>query len=299
MSSSSNSLDKVVRLAIPSKGRLREPVINLLEKAGVKILLRDENKLLSSPTSRPEIHAVFMRAEDIPTFVEVGAADIGITGLDLIIDREADVEELLDLRIGLAEVVLAVSQSSNIESIHDLPDEARIATRYVNLARKFLKKLAPEKRFRIMQIGGAAEIMPMLGVADAIIDVRSTGITLKTHGLKVIEVLLRSSARLIANRRLPPSKRETVEKLRLMLEGVLNASKKKMIMMNVPDRFLKSVIEVIPSMSGPTIAKVEAREPMWEVYAVVDEEEVYDVVLEVKRRGARDILILDIEKIVP
>jgi len=117
--------------------------------------------------------------------------------------------------------------------------------------------------------------------------------------LRVIEVILRSSARLIASRDLPPEKRDTVEKLKLMLEGVLNASRKKMVMMNVPDRFLKSVVEVIPSMGGPTIAKVESSEPMWEVYAVMDEDTVYDVVVKAKRRGARDIVILDVEKIIP
>ena len=115
----------------------------------------------------------------------------------------------------------------------------------------------------------------------------------------MIEVILRSSARLIASRDLPPEKRDTVEKLKLMLEGVLNASRKKMVMMNVPDRFLKSVVEAIPSMGGPTIAKVESSEPMWEVYAVMDEDDVYDVVVEAKRRGARDIVILDVEKIIP
>lgn len=289
---------EAVRLAIPSRGRLREPVISLLEKAGVKVLLK-EDKLLSSPTSRPDIHVVFMRAEDIPMFVEVGAADVGITGLDLILERGAEVEELLDLRVGSADIVLAVSQLSEIGSIEDLPEDAKIATRYVNLTRRFLDERAPGNRFRILQIGGAAEIMPMLGVADAIVDARSTGITLKTHGLRVIEVILRSSARLIASRDLPPEKRDAVEKLKLMLEGVLNASRKKMVMMNVPDRFLKSVVEVIPSMGGPTIAKVESSEPMWEVYAVMDEDTVYDVVVKAKRRGARDIVILDVEKIIP
>lgn len=288
----------VVRLAIPNKGRLREPVMDLLERAGVKILIRDE-KLLSSPTSRPDIHAVFLRAEDIPTMVEVGAADAGITGLDMILERGADVEELLDLGVGAAEVVLAVSRLSGISSLEDLPEDARIATRYVNLTRRFLEDRAPGRRFRIIEVGGAAEVMPMLGVADAIVDVRSTGMTLRSHGLEVIEVILRSSARLIARRDLPEEKREPVEKLRLMLEGVLNAGRKKMVMMNVPDRCLRSVIEVLPSMSGPTIAKVEAREPMWEVYAVMDEEQVYDVVVEAKRRGARDIVILDVEKIIP
>ncbi len=295
---SSNAGSQLVRLAIPSRGRLREPVVTLLERAGVRVLFQG-GKLLSSPTSRPDIHVAFIRAEDIPTMVEVGAADIGITGLDLIVEREANVEEVLDLGVGSADVVLAVSQLSNINSVEDFPDGARIATKYVNLTRRFLEDRAPGKKFRILRISGAAEVMPMLGVADAIVDVRSTGITLKTHGLKAIEVILRSSARLIANRDLSSEKREILEKLKLMLEGVLNASRKKMVMMNVPDKCLKSVIEAIPSMGGPTIAKVEAEEPMWEVYAVMNEDEVYDVVTEAKKRGARDIVILDVEKIIP
>lgn len=289
---------EVVRLAIPNKGRLREPVMDLLERAGVKVLIRDE-KILSSPTSRLDIHAFFLRAEDIPTMVELGAADAGITGLDMILERGAEVEELLDLRVGAAEVVLAVSRHSGISSVEDLPDGARIATRYVNLTRRFLGERAPGKRFRIIEVGGAAEVMPMLGVADAIVDVRSTGMTLRSHGLEAIEVILRSSARLIAGRDLRGEKRESVEKLKLMLEGVLNAERRKMVMMNVPDRCLRAVLEVIPSMGGPTVAKVEAREPMWEVYAVMNEDQVYDVVVEAKRRGARDIVILDVEKIIP
>jgi len=288
----------VVRLAIPNKGRLREPVMDLLERAGVKVLIRDE-KILSSPTSRPDIHAFFLRAEDIPTMVELGAADVGITGLDMILERGADVEELLDLRVGAAEVVLAVSSRSGIKSVNDLPDGARIATKYVNLARKFLGERAPGKHFRIIEVGGAAEIMPALGIADAIVDVRSTGMTLRSHGLEAVEVILRTSARLIACRDLSGEKRDAVEKLRLMLEGVLNAEKRKMVMMNVPDRCLRAVLEVIPSMGGPTIAKVEAKEPMWEVYAVMSEDQVYDVVVEAKKRGARDIVILDVEKIIP
>ncbi len=287
-----------VRLAIPNKGRLREPVMDLLERAGVKVLIRDE-KILSSPTSRPDIHAFFLRAEDIPTMVEVGAADVGITGLDMVLECVADVDELLDLRVGAAEVVLAVSKLSRISSVKDLPDGARIATRYANLTRRFLEERAPGKRFKIIEVGGAAEVMPMLGVADAIVDIRSTGMTLRSHGLEAIEVILKSSARLIAGRDLPKEKRDSVEKLKLMLEGVLNAERRKMVMMNVPDTCLRSVLEVIPSMGGPTIAKVEAKEPMWEVYAVMNEDQVYDVVVEAKKRGARDIVILDVEKIIP
>lgn len=290
---------EAVKLAIPSKGRLREPVLALLERAGVKVLYREEERLLASPTTRSEVQAVFMRPEDIPMLVEVGAADLGITGYDFIVEREADVEEILDLKVGAAEIVLAVPQISKVEKLENLPDGARIATRYINLTRRFLEERLPNRRFRILQISGAAEIMPMLGVADAIVDVSSTGVTLKAHGLKVLEVLLKTSARMIANKQLPEGKRRTIEELKLMLDGVVQAGGKKMVMMNVPDRCLKEVLEVIPSMSGPTIARVESKEPMWEVYAVMREEEVYDVILEAKKRGAKDLVILEVEKIIP
>jgi ATP phosphoribosyltransferase len=141
--------------------------------------------------------------------------------------------------------------------------------------------------------------MPHLNVADAIVDVSSTGTTLKIHGLKPIEVLLESSSRLIANKDSLKVKNDKIMEVKLALESVLKAKGKKLLMMNVPDRFLNKVLAVLPAMAGPTVAEVKAEEKMWEVYTVIDEDEVYKVINLAKKAGARDLLVMPIERVIP
>jgi ATP phosphoribosyltransferase len=151
-----------------------------------------------------------------------------------------------------------------------------------------------------VRISGAAEIMPFLGISDVIVDVAGTGTTLQAHGLRVVGEILDTSARLIASRESLQSSplREKIMEIRTAFESVLRAEGKRLVMMNVPDRVLSAVTSIIPSMSGPTVARVESQEPMWEVYSVVDEKDLYQVVNAVKKAGARDILVVPIERII-
>ena len=287
---------KEIILAIPSKGRLRKPTLRLLARAGVSPL-NEHSRVLYAPTSIPWIKLVAARASDIPRLVAEGAASLGITGHDFVVESQARVDEVLDLQFGFSRMVLAVPEDSPIRSPSDLTGNVRIATKFPSIASSYLKGRG--LKARIVYVSGAAEIAPKLGIADAIIDITSTGLTLRIHGLKIVDEILSSTARLIANPEFLRAEPGLVDEVATALSSVLRARRKKLLMMNVPEEKLREVVKLIPSMGGPTIARVESDPPMWEVYFVISEEEVYQVINAVKAAGARDILVLPIERIVP
>lgn len=285
-------------LALPNKGRLYEPTLRVLNRAGIILLDRNQRALFAR-TSDSELRVIFIRSADIPRFVERNIASLGITGYDFIIDSGADVVDLLDLGFGKAKVVVAVPERSEVQSVEEIKDEAKVATKLTHLAEDFFRKRGV--RVSMVRISGAAEIMPFLGISEVIVDVTGTGATLQAHGLRVVGEVLDTSARLIANRESlqDPCWREKIREIRTAFESVLRAEGKRLVMMNVPDKVLPIVTTILPSMSGPTVAKVESSEPMWEVYSVVDEKDLYQVVNAVKKAGARDILVVPIERIIP
>ncbi|BEP17962.1 ATP phosphoribosyltransferase [Pyrofollis japonicus] len=286
----------MLRIAVPNKGRLRAPALRLLESAGIEPLYGDSDRALVVPTSREDVKIVYVRAEDIPSIVASGAAELGITGRDYVVESGARVEEVADLGFGRARLVVAVPRSSGIRSLEELPDGVRVATKYVNIARKFFEEhgIAAE----ILRISGASEVMPSLGACDAVVDIVSTGTTMRLHGLVPIATVLETSARLIKSP-LVRDDEDTVNEVIEALRSVVRARRHKLVLMNVPDRVLHEVLSVLPSMSGPTLARIEAPEPMWEVMTVVPIDKLSKVVFEAKKRGARDILVLSVERVIP
>ncbi len=286
-----------LRIAVPSKGRLRGPALKLLEAAGIEPLYGDgESRALLVPTTRDDVRLVFLRAEDIPGVVASGAVDLGITGYDYVVESGARVVEEADLGFGRARLVLAVPRSLEIDSVDQLPGGVRIATKYVNIAARYVEERGLDAE--ILRISGASEAMPSLGAADAVIDVVSTGTTLRLHGLRPIDTVLETSARLIRS----PAARDrgdTLEEVVETVRSVVRARRLKLVLMNVPDENLRSVVEVLPAMEGPTIARLESPRPAWEVITAVPLEALSRVILEAKRRGARDIVVLNVEKVVP
>jgi ATP phosphoribosyltransferase len=286
----------IVRIAIPNKGRLQEPSIKLLEDAGIGAVDKEERQLFAR-TRDPEIELVFVRAQDIPSMLDRGAADIGITGHDLVVESGARVTELLDLGFGSAKMVVAASERSGIRTLRDVKPGARVTTEFPNIARKYFsgKKLKVE----ISRVSGAAEITPIVGVADLIVDLSSTGTTLRTHGLRVIDTLFETSARLIVNTASLRQKRGKIEEIKTAFESVIRARGKRLLLMNVPEFRLADIKRIVPGMAGPTVSRVESEEPMLAVQAVVEAKEVDEVVREAKKAGARDILVLPIERVLP
>lgn len=187
-----------IRIALPSKGRISTPAVELLGKAGIGVKDKANRKLFSN-TYDDEISVMFTRAADIPEFVADGAADLGITGLDLIKENNADVEVLEDLNFGSAKLVLAVPEDSSIESIIDITDGAVVASEFPHLTDSYLKSKGINAK--IVELSGSTEIAPFIGVADIISDLTSTGTTLQMNHLRIIDTIIESSIKLIANKK--------------------------------------------------------------------------------------------------
>ena len=284
-----------MKIAVP-KGHLEETTVRLLESSGIGAVNRESRQLFAK-TNDPEIELVFVRAQDIPNLVAKGATDLGITGYDLVRESGSDVVELLDLGFGYTKVVVAAHEKSGVESAKDIKSGMRVATEFPNVAGRYFTEKS--KKVEITRVTGAAEITPFIGVADLVVDISSTGTTLRTHGLQIIDTILESSARLIANRRSLREKKAKIEDITTAIESVIRARGRKLILLNVPEAKLLSIKRIMPGMAGPTVSKVEAAEPMLAVQAVVESDKVYEIVRKAKQAGARDILVVPIERILP
>jgi ATP phosphoribosyltransferase len=189
-------MKKKIRIAIPNKGRIKQPTMDALARAGITIL--EEERTYVSKTSDPRYEAIFARANDIPVYVHYGAVDLGVTGHDLILEREANVLELLDLEFGKATLVVAVPESSPINRVNDVPALTRVATEFPNITRKYFEKQG--KQVEVLEVSGTAELAPKLGLAQIIVDITSSGETLRKNKLRVIGTILDSTSRLACNK---------------------------------------------------------------------------------------------------
>ena len=281
----------MIRIAIPNKGRLHDPTVNLLKEAGLPVLEGATRKLFAKTTD-PDITFLFARAADIPEYVQDGAADVGITGLDLISETGADVDVILDLEFGRAKLVLAVPDDSPITSPQDL-NGMRVATEFPNITKRYFEELGIN--IEVVKVSGACEMTPHVGIADAIVDISSSGTTLLTNHLKVIEDVFSSSVRLITNRE-SAAEKEKIQYIKTAIESVLHAKGKRYLMMNVPADKLDAVKAVLPGLAGPTVMKVESDDSILAVHAVIDSDVIFSTVSKLKDVGACGILVVPIER---
>jgi ATP phosphoribosyltransferase len=285
----------IVRLAIPNKGRIAAPIMDLVEKSGLHLAETGEQRRLITKTLDPHVEILFARPVDIPDYVATGAADLGITGHDMVVERGSDVVELLDLQSGKAQLVLAVHEDSEITRASQLAG-LKVATEFPTIARAYFKKAKVD--VDIVLVGGACEAAPHLGIADAIIDLSSSGTTLKTNRLRVIDEVLSTSTLLIANPGALKTKKEKIDEIHLALESVIRARGQCYLMMNVKRTSLDAVRAVLPGLAGPTIMDVASSEGLVAVHAVVNEERVYMLINQLKRAGAKDILVMAIQRMI-
>lgn len=287
----------MIRIAIPNKGRLAERARELLERAGLAFDITSERALQASLGD--EFLALFVRARDIPEFVADGAADAGITGRDLVAESARPLEVLLDLGFGRCRVVVAARDDSDIHSAADIPRDARVATALPHVTTQFFERMG--KPFTLVPVSGAAEIAPHLGVADIIVDLVSTGSTLKVNGLREIETVLESTALLVTRRDLvtDPASARPINELVAALESVLRARDKRYLMANVPRTALSEIKRILPGLSGPTIVDVLDGGDHVAAHAVIDARDVYRVIADLKSLGAEGILVTKIERLMP
>ncbi len=287
----------MLRIALPNKGRLAEEALSLFERAGLRMGYRAERSLVAELGR--EFQALFVRARDIPEFVADGAADLGVTGADLVAESGRTVHELLDLEFGRCRLVVAVREESSLRTPEEVPPGTRVATSFPRLTRVYFEGLgAPVEP---APLSGAAEIAPHLGVAEVITDLTSTGSTLRVNGLREIGVILESSARLVARPGLEddPPARTRQEELVAALESVLRARTKRYLMANVPRDRLQEVKEVLPGISGPTIVEVLDGGGWVAAHAVVDADRIHRTIARLKALGAEGILVTPIERLMP
>lgn len=286
----------MIRIAIPNKGRLAGGALALLERAGLCAEGRSERALQARLGNGFE--ALFVRARDIPEFVADGAADAGITGRDMVAETGRPIDVLLDLEYGRCRLVVAAREDGPAR-LDELVDGARVATAFPRLTAEFFA--ARGRPVEVVPVSGAAEIAPHIGVADVIVDLVSTGSTLKLNGLREIATVLESSALLVAR---AGARRETrltagLRELVAALESVLRARDKRYLMANVPRTALDAVARVLPGISGPTVVDVIDDDRWVAAHAVVDAASVYRVIADLKDLGATGILVTKIERLMP
>jgi ATP phosphoribosyltransferase len=289
----------MLRIALPNKGRLSEDARELFDDAGLTVRAIGDRALRASLGGAFE--AIFVRAADIPEFVADGAADAGITGLDLVRESGRPLEELLDLEFGRCRLVVAVREESAAQSLADLPRSPapRVATVFPKLTRDFFA--AADRPAMVVPVSGAAEIAPHLGIADIVVDLTSTGSTLRVNGMREVATVLESSARLISSAATlaDPSKRESLEELSAALASVLRARGQRYVMANVPRAALDAVKKVLPGLNGPTVIDIANGGTMVAVHAVVPAAAIYRTIGQLKSLGGEGILVTRIERLMP
>jgi ATP phosphoribosyltransferase len=269
--------------------------MDLVERSGLHLPESGGERRLIIKTLDPHFEILFARPVDIPEYVATGAADLGITGHDMVIERGSDVKEILDLQIGRAKLVLAVREDSGIHSLLDL-EGTKVATEFPNITRQFFGRHGIN--ISVVLVSGACEATPHLGIADAIVDLSGSGTTLRINRLRVLEEVLATSACVIANRAALATKKEKIDEILLALESVIRAKGQCYVMMNVKRSSLDAVKRVLPGLSGPTVMDVASAEDLVAVHAVVSEERVYALINALRRAGAKDILVMPIQRMI-
>jgi ATP phosphoribosyltransferase len=280
-----------LKIAIQKSGRLYEDSLRLLKECGI-IISNGGNKLKTEAANFP-IEVYFLRDDDIPQYVEDGVADIGIAGENVVYEKRKRVEVLEKLGFGKCRLSIAVGKNENFSK--QWLNEKRIATSYPVLLQQYLdqQKINAE----IHEISGSVEIAPGIGLADAICDLVSSGSTLLTNGLKEVETILSSQAALISNKELNDEKRNLVRKLLFRMRAVQQARNNKYILLNAPDEKLSDIIKLLPGMKSPTVLPL-ATKGWSSVHSVLQEDDFWDIIEQLKEAGAQGILVVPIEKMI-
>ena len=282
----------MIRLAIQKSGRLNKGSLNLLSDCGISIE-NGENQLKVSARNFP-IEIFFLRNSDIPQYLIDGVVDLAIVGENLLKEKEVDLKVIERLGFSSCRTAIAVPNNFQFNGIHDL-DGKRIATSYPNTVNSFLKKNKIKADLHI--INGSVEIAPNIGLADAICDIVSTGSTLFKNNLKEVIKIGDSQAVLVKGNKLNNEQLSFIEKFQFRVQSVLRAKKSKYILLNAPNNKIKSVSSILPVLKSPTVLPL-AQEGWSSLHSVINDEDFWEVIDQLKEAGAEDILVCPIEKMV-
>ena len=286
---------EILKIAIPNKGRLSEKIYDLLNCAGMIFPSKDE-RTLQVTTKDGKYSIIFVRTQDIPMFVENGIADIGFTGFDILTELKSNIDKIMDLDFGYCEMVVAVKEEDEYKTSSDLPQNLKIATSFPNIAREYFEKLG--KNPKIIEVSGATEITPRLGLSDVVVDITSSGSTLKSNKLRIIDKILKSSAIVVANKYLSEEKKEKTQVVLRALKSVIDAREKKYLMAHVPKSSLDEIRAFLPGLSSPTIMTLAGDDEHVVMHVVVDADKVFDSIDKLKKLGGQGILIMTVDQMV-
>lgn len=282
----------MLRIAIQTKGRLNEQSLGLLREAGVTI--REEKRKFLMRAADFPVEILFLRDDDIPQTVSMGAADLGIVGYNEVAERGYDVEILQKLGFGGCRISLAIPKTEKYEGLSYFNGK-RIATSYPNVLQRFFDEKGINAK--IHTITGSVEIAPAAGLADAIFDIVSSGGTLISNGLVEVEQILQSEAVLIGTPGLSEEKMAVARQLMSRFESVQKGYGKKYLLLNIPISALDEAVKILPAMRSPTVIPL-AQKDWCSMQTVVDESVLWSTIEKLKAIGAEDILVLALEKIV-
>jgi ATP phosphoribosyltransferase len=282
-----------LRLAIPNKGRLVEPTVRLLRDAG--LVFEAGERALVARVQNFDLDILSVRTNDIVEFINDGVAELGVTGLDLVAESGTDAPLVRKLGYGRCRLTLAVPNDSPFRAAEDLAG-LRVATSHMSLTKRFFAER--EIPVDIIPVSGAAEVAPRLGLAEAIVDLVSTGSTMVVNGLRPVEEVFASEAVLLANKAALAERPDVIDSINTMLSATLAARDRKYLMMNAPKSKLSELEGLLPGLESPSIIPL-AHEGMIAIHSVVEADQVWSLLPRLKAAGASGILILPIEKLVP
>ena len=282
-----------LKLAVPAKGRMAEPAVRLCADAGLSFELTERSLVV--PCANAPVDLLLVRPSDIPEYAQDGVVDVGITGANLVAEAEAEVVTLAELGFARCSLDAAVPVDAAQQSVSDLAG-LRVATAYPVSTKRLLAEAGVE--CSLVPVSGSVEAAPRLGLADAIVDLVSTGSTMSANGLRPVGTLLSSQAVLVGGRAAVEERAELVGRLELMLSGVVAARRRRYVMLNAHRDDLPAIRDLLPGMGAPSVLQL-ADEGEIAVHAAVEADDVWTLLPALKEAGASSILVLPVERLVP
>lgn len=281
-----------LKIAIQKSGRLNEDSIQILKDCGISI--NNGIDQLKAEASNFPLEVLYLRNSDIPQYLIDGVVDLAIVGDNLLVEKGKGIEVVQKLGFSKCKVSVAVPKTLEYNSIQDLAG-LRIATSYPNTVNEYFNKFG--LTVDIHQISGSVEIAPNIGLADAIVDIVSSGSTLFKNNLKEVEVILKSEAVLAVSPKVSPEIQKHIDTLKFRIQAVLRSRNSKYILMNVPNDKIEAVGKILPVLRSLTVLPL-AQEGWSSVHSVIDKDTFWDVIDQLKEVGAEGILVCPIEKMV-
>ena len=280
------------RLALPSKGRLHDPVLDVMRGAGFE--LESNGRALYAQCSQWDVEVLFTRAEDMPAWAVDGAVEAAVAGRDQVLEGGAGLDELVPLGLGRCSLQVAVP-AEGVATVEEL-DGGRVATSHPRITADYFAGRGMQ--VETVAVRGSVELAPRLEAAEAVCDLVQSGETLRQNGLRPIATVLESEAVLVARPDLDDDQRRVADELATVVRSVIDARSRRYLMLNAPDGSLDAIVDLLPGLDSPTVLPL-ARPGWHSVHAVVDRRQVMELLGPLRAAGARSLLVLPIHHLIP